>query len=144
MNAQPTLVAGGAPTTYVMGPNGPIALQANPPGVVPMNAMNYSGHGSSPPGGSNRSPTRGMGSNNGMLKTPDRGGTGRNKKNALSSPRGKRIDKNAPTPSKLGPEASQLLNDIRAAKSRNQWTIHEIKGHVVEFCLDQNGSRFIH
>mmetsp|Transcript_5970 Transcript_5970/g.13564 ORF Transcript_5970/g.13564 Transcript_5970/m.13564 type:complete len:875 (-) Transcript_5970:281-2905(-) len=138
MNAQPTLVAGGAPATFVMGPNGPIAVSANPPGVVPMNAMNYSGHGSST-SGDNRSPTR-VGSN-GMLKTPDRG-QGR-KKNVMSSPRGKRMDKNATTPSKLGPEASNLLNDIRAAKSRNQWTIHDIKGHVVEFCLDQNGSRFI-
>lgn len=61
----------------------------------------------------------------------------------MSTPRGKRADKNAPTPSKLGPEAANLLNEIRAAKSRNQWTIHDIQGHVVEFCLDQNGSRFI-
>lgn len=80
-------------------------------------------------------------SNGAGLKTPDRGTRG--KKNPLSSPRSKRMDKNAAAPSKLGPEASNLLNEIRAAKSRNQWTIHEIKGHVVEFCLDQNGSRFI-
>lgn len=139
MNAQPTLVAGGAPaTTFVMGPNGPIAV-ANPPGVMPINTMNYGGHGNSPPRGA-PSPSRGMAGGN-MLKSPDRG-LGR-KKNALPSPRGKRVDKNAATPSKLGPEASNLLNEIRAAKSRNQWTIHEIKGHVVEFCLDQNGSRFI-
>jgi len=35
-----------------------------------------------------------------------------------------------------------LLEEFRAAKNRN-WTIHQIKGHVVEFCKDQNGSRFI-
>mmetsp|Transcript_30357 Transcript_30357/g.54996 ORF Transcript_30357/g.54996 Transcript_30357/m.54996 type:complete len:890 (+) Transcript_30357:227-2896(+) len=140
MNAQPTLVSGGAPPTFVMGPNGPIAVSANPPGVVPINAMNYGGHGASPPGGG-RSPTRVGNNGAGMPRTPDRG-QGR-KKNAMSSPRVKRVDKNAATPSKLGPEASNLLNEIRAAKSRNQWTIHDIKGHVVEFCLDQNGSRFI-
>ena len=119
-----------ATTAFVMGPNGPIPISANPP----MMAMNYSGHGSTPPGGSGRSPPRGS------LRTPDRG---QRKKNPMSTPRGKRADKNAPTPSKLGPEAANLLNEIRAAKSRNQWTIHDIQGHVVEFCLDQNGSRFI-
>lgn len=46
-------------------------------------------------------------------------------------------------PSKLSPEAARLLGDIRAAKSRSQWTIRDVAGHVVEFCLDQNGSRFI-
>mmetsp|Transcript_11132 Transcript_11132/g.24127 ORF Transcript_11132/g.24127 Transcript_11132/m.24127 type:complete len:897 (-) Transcript_11132:327-3017(-) len=143
MNAQPTLVAtGGAPATYVMGPNGPIAVSAAPPGVLPLNTVSYGGHGSSPPGGAGRSAIRDRNNGGGMLRSPDRDLRGR-KKNALSSPRAKRVDKNAATPSKLGPEASNLLNDIRAAKSRNQWTIHEIQGHVVEFCLDQNGSRFI-
>lgn len=135
--SQPTLVAGGSQATFVMGPNGPIAVSQ--PGVVPISTMNYNGHGASASGENRGSPTR-MGSNT-MLKTPDRV-SGR-KKNALASPRGKRMDKNVNTPSKLGPEASNLLNDIRAAKSRNQWTIHDIKGHIVEFCLDQNGSRFI-
>lgn len=139
MNAQPTLVAGGAPVTFMMGPNGPIAVSAAPPGVVTMNTINYSGHGSTPPGAGGRTPPR---SGGGMMKTPDRG-SGR-KKNPMSSPRKRLSDKNASTPSKLGPEASNLLNEIRAAKSLgNQWTIYEIKGHVVEFCLDQNGSRFI-
>jgi len=148
---QPTLVAGGAPaTTFVMGPNGPIAVQAAAPTAVSYQAAQagYSQQRGSPPGvgGNGRSPTRIPGPN-GALKTPesarrkkDRGGAG-----GMSSPRGKqRGDKNATSaPSKLGPEATALLNEIRAAKSRNQWTIREIRGHVVEFCLDQNGSRFI-
>lgn len=151
VSAQPTLVAtsGAAPaaTAFVMGPNGPIAVAA-PSHVVPVHAMGYGGghHGSSPPGtgSAGRSPVRTpMGGGGMSMKTPDRTpGSGR-KKNPMSSPRGKRVDKNAPVPSKLGPEATILLQDIRAAKSRNQWTIHDIKGHVVEFCLDQNGSRFI-
>ncbi len=65
----------------------------------------------------------------------------------MTSPRGPKqqrsADKSVSTPSKLGPEASHLLNEIRGAKSRSQWTIHDIRGHIVEFCLDQNGSRFI-
>ncbi|KAL9190810.1 hypothetical protein ACHAXT_000516 [Thalassiosira profunda] len=131
MAGQPAM----APATFVMGPNGPIAVAANP-GMMPLNAMSYSGHGSSPPGGG-RSPTRGS---SGGMRTPDRMGR---KKNPMSSPRSKRGDRNANTPSKLGPQATVLLNEIRQAKSRNQWTIHDIKGHVVEFCLDQNGSRFV-
>lgn len=37
---------------------------------------------------------------------------------------------------------SPLLEDFKAKKNRN-WTALDIKGHVVEFCQDQNGSRFI-
>ena len=166
----------GATTTYVMGPNGPIAVSSSgaPPGLAPISVVNYGGGGhhlgTSPPGGGGmRSPTRTGGTNGGggggatSYKSPDRtnggpgggggggrgGGWGGNKKNAVVSPRGSKQqqrggpDKNASTPSRLGPEASHLLNEIRGAKSRSQWTIHDIRGHVVEFCLDQNGSRFI-
>lgn len=57
--------------------------------------------------------------------------------NALSSPRGagKRGDKNVVVPSRMGPVASSLLNEIRAAKSRNQWTVHDIAGESVLFLL---------
>ena len=130
-HAQPTLVAG-APT-FVMGPNGPMIPVANSP-----MAINYSGHGSSPPGGTGQSPPRNS------LRSPDR----RKKMDGMqgmSTPRGgKRIEKSSPTPSKpLSPEASNLLDEIRASKSRNQWSIYNLKGYVMEFCLDQNGSRFI-
>lgn len=37
---------------------------------------------------------------------------------------------------------SPLLNEFRATKNRD-WSMHQIAGHVVEFCQDQNGSRFI-
>jgi len=116
-----------AQPAYVMGPNGPIPV-SNPP------MMNYSGHhGSSPPGGTGRSPPRSS------MRTPDR----QRGRNNTPTSRGKQRDRSGSTPSKLGPEAANLLEQIRAAKSRNQWTIHDIQGHVVEFCLDQNGSRFI-
>ena len=143
---------GGAPaTTFVMSPNGPIAVSSSTPSSsIPVTVFNFSGHhGTSSAAGSSglRSPPRLVMGGGNNLKSPDRNilGHGRNtKKNLLSSPRGgKRMDKNPTTPSKLGPEASYLLNEIRAAKSRNMWTIHDIRGHVVEFCIDQNGSRFI-
>lgn len=35
-----------------------------------------------------------------------------------------------------------LLAEFRATKNRD-WSIHQIVGYVVEFCQDQNGSRFI-
>jgi pumilio RNA-binding family len=34
------------------------------------------------------------------------------------------------------------MEEFRAMKNRD-WTIHQISGYVVEFCQDQNGSRFI-
>ena len=37
---------------------------------------------------------------------------------------------------------SPLLDEFRVMKNRD-WTMHQIIGHVVEFCQDQNGSRFI-
>ena len=168
--APPTLVSttslsgggvgpGTATTSYVMGPNGPIAV-SSPPGLAPISVVNYGGgqhhHGTSPTnggGGGMRTPTRGVGGGANNPKSPDRttsgggrGGWG-NKRNIVASVRGPKqprsAEKNASTPSRLGPEATHLLNEIRGAKSRSQWTIHEIRGHVVEFCLDQNGSRFI-
>ena len=156
VTSPPNLVAGGGgggipATTFVMSPNGPIAVSSTTPsGAVPVNVFNFSGHhGTSSSAGSSglRSPTRLAVGGGNTLKSPDRSilCQGKNtKKNILSSPRGgKRVDKNATIPSKLGPEASYLLNEIRGAKSRNMWTIHDIRGHVVEFCNDQNGSRFI-
>lgn len=40
------------------------------------------------------------------------------------------------------PSVSPLLEEFRVTKTRD-WTMLDIEGHVVEFCQDQNGSRFI-
>ncbi|KAL7580795.1 hypothetical protein ACA910_001073 [Epithemia clementina (nom. ined.)] len=40
------------------------------------------------------------------------------------------------------PTSSPLLEEFRTNKNR-QWTVPQIEGHIVEFCQDQNGSRFI-
>lgn len=152
--------------TYIMSPNGPIAISSvggdvgGTPGLAPIHVENYAGmvehhylQSSSP-----RDRINGIGGSN--QRSPDRtngGGVGGNKKHntnsSMSSPRGLKgqqgrgggaADKNASTTSsRLGPEATYILNEIRAAKSRTHWTIQDIRGHVVEFCLDQNGSRFI-
>ena len=134
---QPT-VAVASSQTFIMGAHGhPIAVAANP--------VMYS-TGSSPPGGGGMmaplTPSRGVMS---PMKSPrgTPGTDGRGKRNGLTNPRGKRGDKNAMVPSKMGPVAANLLNEIRNAKSRTQWTIYDISGHIIEFCLDQNGSRFI-
>mmetsp|Transcript_16960 Transcript_16960/g.34424 ORF Transcript_16960/g.34424 Transcript_16960/m.34424 type:complete len:973 (+) Transcript_16960:350-3268(+) len=147
VHTQPTVV-GGAPQAFVLGTQH-ISV-SNPNGLAHINTGMHYGAGSTPPGTS-RTPSMGGGGN---LKSPDRGqrnggadvrGGSRGRGGGLSSPRGKRGDaaKNATAVSKLGPVAANLLNEIRSAKSRNQWTIHDIQGHIVEFCLDQNGSRFI-
>jgi len=39
-------------------------------------------------------------------------------------------------------KGSSLLDDIRMSKARD-WSLRQIEGHIVEFCQDQNGSRFI-
>ena len=40
------------------------------------------------------------------------------------------------------PSSSPLLDEFRTSKNRS-WSIFQIENHVVEFCQDQNGSRFI-
>ena len=118
VHTQPVMAA----PTYVMGPHGPIAVQ-NPAGAIPIHNMGYSPPQEAPAG---TSPKR----DGGISTSPQTPGGGRGmgkRSNGLTSPRGKRNqEKNAAAPSKLGPEATMLLNEIRAAKSRNQWSIHDI------------------
>lgn len=38
---------------------------------------------------------------------------------------------------------NSLLDDFKAKKNNRDWTVFDVKGHIVEFCQDQNGSRFI-
>ncbi|KAF8334308.1 armadillo-type protein [Cantharellus anzutake] len=48
---------------------------------------------------------------------------------------------NAQLGSARGP-SSQLLEDFRATRFR-PWSLKDVKGHIVEFSMDQQGSRFI-
>lgn len=120
--------------TFIMGPHGqPIALAS-----VPINTnMGYAnGPGTSPPDrmmsnlSSPRTPSRGGGLKERGPRTPSTPNGGKMRGNSLPSPRGggKRGDKNVVVPSRMGPEAANLLNEIRSAKSRNLWTVHDITG----------------
>ena len=71
------------------------------------------------------SPTRGRTSRDRNAR-PGRGG----------HPNGRRVD------GKQHPPCSPLLEEFKAKKNQN-WTTFDIQEHVVEFCQDQNGSRFI-
>lgn len=44
---------------------------------------------------------------------------------------------------KMNGLASPLLEEFRLSAKSREWTMHQIRGHILEFCQDQNGSRFI-
>ena len=67
----------------------------------------------------------------GRQRGPEKGGRG--KRNAHSRRGDSKSSNHASSP---------LLEEFRSSKVRD-WTMHQIKGHVAEFCQDQNGSRFI-
>ena len=70
----------------------------------------------------------------GGLRRDGKGGRNSVTNRRSNNPRG-RGEKNEPM-------TSPLLEEFRSTKTRD-WTIRRIEGHVVEFCQDQNGSRFI-
>jgi pumilio RNA-binding family len=78
--------------------------------------------------------SQGRGYGNSNYGRGGRGGDkgGRGKRGA------RRGDPNIPTMVANSP----VLEEFRTAKVRD-WTMYQIEGHVVEFCQDQNGSRFI-
>lgn len=55
---------------------------------------------------------------------------------------GSALGNDSSSSSKHGAGESTVLTEFRNSKNRS-WTVHDIAGHVVEFCQDQNGSRFI-
>lgn len=81
---------------------------------------------------SGRSSVGGRNSKSGPGVTSERGGRGRRN---MGSRRGD---------SKMSSYATAcpILEEFRSAKARD-WTIRHIEGNVLEFCQDQNGSRFI-
>ncbi|KAL3920220.1 MAG: hypothetical protein SGILL_003371, partial [Bacillariaceae sp.] len=38
---------------------------------------------------------------------------------------------------------ASLLDEFKNKKNNRDWSVKDIKGHVVDFCKDQNGSRFV-
>jgi pumilio RNA-binding family len=75
----------------------------------------------------------------GRAKEVDRGGKAATKgrRGGAGPAAGRRDDPRAKQST-----TSPLLDDFRTTKNRD-WTMLDITGHVMEFCQDQNGSRFI-
>jgi len=151
-------VQGGGPPSHVQGidPRGgsytywqpPDGHQGGPhtvtivrPGVVPMKGAPQLGgaHGSK----------SGSGESQHKHKQKQRGASSSRKdkaKGQRSSGRNKSGDGGSGGETKQAPASSannSLLEDYKAKKNNRDWTVLDIKGHVVEFCQDQNGSRFI-
>lgn len=118
---------GMAPAPMIMNPRG-----GHPP-VVPM------GHTSAP--AIDRSPSHG-GRAKGNVGTRSPSNTGGKVRGGGRGGGRGRNDTHAKNTASGTPVASVLLEEFRGTKNRD-WTILDIKGHVVEFCQDQNGSRFI-
>lgn len=78
-----------------------------------------------------------VGGNVGTRSPPNVGGKGRGGRTAGRGRTDIHAKNNVGTPL-----VSTLLEEFRVTKSRD-WTMLDIEGHVVEFCQDQNGSRFI-
>jgi hypothetical protein len=82
--------------------------------------------------------------------TPSHGGRGREKggrgrRNGTSTPgrRGGGGDTKSNAANHNNNTNVTLLEEYKNKKNNRDWNVHDIKGHVVEFCQDQNGSRFI-
>jgi len=101
---------------------------------VPDQQHELSGHSRS-----KRIPREGGGRGNGA---PDERGGGRGRRGGGGNNGGAPGMKQGTRSAVGSAPTSKLLEDFRATKSR-EWTIYDIKGHIVEFCQDQNGSRFI-
>jgi len=72
----------------------------------------------------------------GGVRRDNKGGGRSSSHRRGSAPRGRGGD------AKASAMTSPLLEEFRSTKTRD-WTMRRIEGHVVEFCQDQNGSRFI-
>lgn len=114
---------------------GPHTVAAVRPGVVPMKGTETQQH--------HKHKQR-------QGATPSHGGRGKEKNG-----KGRRNSRNGGGPNGGGGETKPpvtahhnnsnqtLLEDYKAKKNNRDWTVSDVKGHVVEFCQDQNGSRFI-
>lgn len=110
-----------------------------PPATIAVAGLGAPQLGTTPPGGKHGRGKAGTPGKNSSDKIP-----GKNRRNREVG--GRRAGNGPADLSKtLGGErgvSSNLLEEFRASKNRVS-TIEDIKGQIVEFCQDQNGSRFI-
>jgi len=143
-----------------IGPNGeqyisvvPIQVGTPMPGAGPSGTFAYYQTDSQPNNGptyivnGGGRPTAGSPNNRngGSRMEPQRHAQPQGRGGREKSGRGKRGGGNrrGGDPKSPGNSSSSPLLDTFKAKKNRDWTLIDIKGHVVEFCLDQNGSRFI-
>ena len=80
-------------------------------------------------------------------RTPTNAGRGKEKngkgKHSNGKNQGRRSDGKAIATNGHNPPGTSLLDEFKNKKNNRAWSVHDIKGNVVEFCQDQNGSRFV-
>mmetsp|Transcript_12708 Transcript_12708/g.32015 ORF Transcript_12708/g.32015 Transcript_12708/m.32015 type:complete len:923 (+) Transcript_12708:475-3243(+) len=79
----------------------------------------------------------------GSSSRKDKNGKGKHSSRSNGGSGGSGGAETKPPPATNASEKHSLLEDYKAKKNKSDWTVSDIKGHVVEFCQDQNGSRFI-
>lgn len=144
--------------TYWQPPNGhqsaPHTVTIVRSGVVPMKVTQQMGACTNPKVKVNESQQQqqllhkqkqrpGVSSHGGRGK--DRNGKGRRNsgRNNSSSGSSGGLDNKQLSTSHHDSSNNSLLEDYKAKKNNRDWTAFDVKGHIVEFCQDQNGSRFI-
>jgi hypothetical protein len=123
-------------------PVGPHAVTIFPPGA-----------GSLPVAVSHENPSSGAAAtpkqrNNNQQRHQSHAGRGKEKggksrKNGGMAPGRKAGGTDGKLQATNGHHNASLLDEYKNKKSNRDWTIVDIKGSVVEFCKDQNGSRFV-
>ena len=84
------------------------------------------------------------GRGHGMDSRPQSGGAGRTRGETKANGRGRKGSggRRGDAKNAVSSPSSHVLEEFRLTKNRD-WTVRQIEGHVIEFCQDQNGSRFI-
>jgi len=141
--------------TYWQPPNGhqigPHTVSVVRPGVVPMKVSQQLGAGINSKLGATESQQKqkqkqrqGTSSSHGG-RGKDKSGKGRRNSGRNNGSGGGSGDvETKPLPAAHHNSSNNsLLEDYKAKKINRDWTVFDVEGHVVEFCQDQNGSRFI-
>jgi len=155
-------VQGGGPPGHVQGidPRGgsytywqpPDGHQGGPrrvtivrPGAVRMKGAQQMEGGKTSKSGGSESQHKHKQKKNGSSSRKDKAGKGSrsSRSNTNSNGGGPGNGETKPAAASHGNGSTSLLEDYKAKKNNRDWTVSDVKGHVVEFCQDQNGSRFI-
>ena len=117
--------------------NGPHTVTIVRPGVVPMKVNQQTKSGTESQHKQKQRQTSGG--------RKDKNGKGRRNSGRISNNSGgsSGVETKPIAAAHHGNSNNSLLEEYKAKKNNRDWTVFDIKGHVVEFCQDQNGSRFI-